>query len=68
MLPAVVDQPVAPVEANCWVFPRVTDTDEGEIVGAVTPETREMVAVAVPPGPVAVTEAVDEEGIVVGAV
>jgi hypothetical protein len=37
-------------------------------VDAATAATREIVAVAEPLGPVAVTEAVDEEGIVVGAV
>lgn len=68
MVPAVVVQPVAPADVNCCVDPSVTETAEGEIVCAVTPETSETVAVAVPPGPVAVTDAVDEEGIVAGAV
>jgi hypothetical protein len=68
MLPAVAVQLVAPVERNCCVCPSVIETAEGEIVCAVTAETRETVAVAVPPGPVAVTEAVEEEGIVAGAV
>ena len=61
-------QLVAPVDVNCCVFPSVTETEAGEIVCAATAETSETVAVALPPGPVAVTDAVDEEGIVAGAV
>ena len=67
-LPTVAVQPVAPAEENCTACPSFTDTAVGEIVCAVIPETRESVAVAVPPGPVAVTEAVEEAGIVDGAV
>ena len=67
-LPVVAVQQVAPAEVNCRDCPRVADTAEGEIACAVTPETREIVAVAVPPGPVAVTAADEEAGIVAGAV
>lgn len=61
-------QLVAPVDVNCCVFPSVTETDAGEIVCAAIPATSEIVAVAVPFGPVAVTDAVEDEGIVAGAV
>ena len=66
MLPAVVVQPVAPAEVNCWVFPSVTEVDKGEIVCAAR-AVRVTCAFAVPLVPVADTVTDDEDGIVAGA-
>lgn len=66
MLPAVVVQPVAPEEVNCWVVPSVTEAEVGEIVWAAG-AVRVTCAFAVPFVPVADTVTDDEAGIVAGA-
>jgi hypothetical protein len=65
MLPAVALQLVAPAEVNCWVPPRRTLALAGEMDCAPTSVT---VALAEPPGPLAVTVTVPDDGIVAGAV
>jgi hypothetical protein len=66
-LPYSAVQAVPPLVVNCCVFPRTTLALTGEIVvGALL--TTVTVAVAVPPGPFAVTVAVPEAGSADGAV
>ena len=51
---------------NCWVAPRVTLALTGEmVVGALSMMV--TTALAMPPGPVAVTVAVPDEGATAGA-
>ena len=65
MVPAVADHEVAPADVNCCDAPSKTVALVGEIVCAPAKET---VAEAEPPGPVAVTVIVPEDGMVAGAV
>ena len=66
-VPNVADQPVAPAEVNCCVAPRSKVAVAGEMICAGI-GTSVTAALAEPPGPVAVTVTVVEEGIVAGAV
>ena len=66
-VPAVAVQEVAPEEVNCRVAPRFTLAVVGEIVCAAGLDSV-TVALADPPGPVAVTVTLFEAGMVVGAV
>jgi hypothetical protein len=56
-----------PLDVNCWVAPRITLALVGVMVVGLLLITA-TVALAVPPGPVAVTVAVPDAGHVVGAV
>ena len=67
IVPALAVQLVAPAAVNCWVWPRLTDTESGEMVNAAC-AVRVTFAVAEPLGPVAVTVTAGEAGIVAGAV
>ena len=67
MVPAFAAQLVAPEDVNCFVCPRVTDADVGEI-DCGSSGARVTAALALPPGPVAVTVTPVEDGIVAGAV
>ena len=69
MLPSVAAQLVAPVDVNCWVWPRVTDATLGEMVSATAGAAESVTAAdAEPFGPVAVTVTDAEDGMVAGAV
>jgi hypothetical protein len=64
-VPCAAVQAVAPADVNCSVAPRFTETVAGEITCGFSSVT---VADADPPGPVAETVAVPEEGMLAGAV
>jgi len=64
-VPLVAAQTVAPADVNCCVAPRFTEAVAGEIV---CPFASVTAAEADPPGPVAVTVTVLEEGMLEGAV
>src|ERR1700733_2717393 len=64
-VPCAAVQAVAPAEVNCSVTPSFTETVGGEITCGFSSVT---VADANPPGPVAETVAVPEEGMLAGAV
>jgi len=67
MVPAVVVQLVAPEDVNCFVCPSVTDAEVGEM-DCGSSGARVTAALALPPGPVAVTVTAVEDGMVAGAV
>jgi hypothetical protein len=67
MVPAVAVKLVAPDEVNCFVVPRVTEADVGEMTCGVA-DLSVTLALAEPPGPVAVTVTALDEGMVDGAV
>ena len=66
-MPALAVQAIAPAEVNCCVAPKARVAVGGEIVCGV-PLTSVTTADAEPPGPVAVTVALLDEGMVAGAV
>ena len=66
-MPATAVQVVAPADVNCCVAPRFSETLVGEIVCGFA-DCSVTVADADPPGPVAVTVTLLDEGIVAGAV
>jgi hypothetical protein len=67
IVPALAVQLVAPAEVNCFVCPRVTDAEVGEITCGAR-GTSVTAALAEPPGPVAVTVTAVDAGMVEGAV
>jgi stage V sporulation protein SpoVS len=67
IVPAVAAQPVAPEDVNCFVCPSVTDAEVGEM-DCGSRGARITAALALPPGPVAVTVTAVEDGMVAGAV
>ena len=67
MVPALAVQLVAPAEVNCCVWPIFTEAVVGEIFCG-TRAASVTVAEAEPPGPVAVTVTLVDDGIDVGAV
>jgi hypothetical protein len=67
MVPAVAVKLVAPDEVNCFVVPRVTEADVGEMTCGVKAWSVTL-ALAEPPGPVAVIVTAVDEGMVDGAV
>ena len=66
-MPAAAVHVVAPGEVNCCVAPRFSETLAGEIVCGFK-DCSVTVAEADPPGPVAVTVTVFDEGMAEGAV
>jgi len=67
MVPAVAVKLVAPIDVNCFVCPKVTEVDSGKITCGVA-DLRVTLALAEPPGPVAVTVTAVDEGMMDGAV
>ena len=67
MVPALALQLVAPDEVNCSDCPNMTEAAVGEMACG-TGVTKVTVALAEPPGPVAVTVTEFDAGIVAGAV
>ena len=66
-VPDVAVQLLAPNEVNCWVLPRVTEAEVGEMTWGVAALSVTL-ALAEPPGPVAVTVTAVDVGMVAGAV